>query len=344
MLPAVPMRRALMAGAALLALAVAPAAHAQMQAPAPAAEATLSERLVDSFEGVFGRHAGARRSGARGVCATGEWTATSGGAALSAASSLAAGTRAPVVARFSVGGGNPMAPENGASVRGLSIAFTAPNGDPHEFVLINAPVFGARTPESFLTFLRVRTPDPQTRQMNAQAVAAANAAHPDWMPQMAWLGANAPPASYAAERYHGVNTFLFRDAAGRERPARWTFEPLADRVGLTAEERQARGATFLESELRTRLAAGPAEWRVLLQLPEPGDPLDDATAAWPASRPTVEVARLRITGLAAGQAATDCAARMFNPLLLPEGIAPSADPILAIRPEVYAVSLSRRSQ
>ncbi len=341
MSPATPMRRALMAGAALLALGLAPRAEAQMQAPAP--EAPLAERLVDAFEGVFGRHAGTRRSGARGVCDAGEWIATGEGARLSTAASLQPGARAPAMARFSVGGGNPNAPENGASVRGLSLTFEAPNGEPHEFVLINAPVFGARTPESFLTFLRVRAPDPQTRQVNAAAVAAANAAHPDWMPQMAWLRDNAPPASYATERYHGVNTFLFRDATGRERPARWTFEPVAGRVALTAEERQARGGTFLEAELRTRLAAGAAEWRVLLQLPEPGDALDDAVTAWPATRPTVEVARLRITGLAEGQAATECAAKMFNPLLLPEGIAPSNDPILTIRPEVYAVSLSRRS-
>jgi catalase len=342
MLPATPMRRALMAGAALLALALPPRAEAQMQAPGP--EASISERLVDAFEGVFGRHAGTRRSGARGVCAAGEWIATGEGARLSNAASLQPGARAPVMARFSVGGGNPNAPENGASVRGLSFAFEAPNGEPHEFVLINAPVFGARTPESFLTFLRVRAPDPQTRQMNAAAVAAANAAHPDWMPQMAWLRDNAPPASYATERYFGVNTFLFRDAAGSETPARWTFEPVAGRVGLTAEERQARGATFLDADLRGRLAAGAAEWRVLLQLPEAGDPIGDAVSAWPDARRTVEVARLRITAPAGEAMAAACAAKMFNPLLLPAGIEPSADPILLARPEVYAVSQTRRSQ
>jgi catalase len=35
---------------------------------------------------------------------------------------------------------------------------------------------------------------------------------------------------------------------------------------------------------------------------------------------------------------------MFNPALLPAGIDLSEDPILAIRAEAYAVSLSRRSQ
>lgn len=34
---------------------------------------------------------------------------------------------------------------------------------------------------------------------------------------------------------------------------------------------------------------------------------------------------------------------LFNPTLLPSGIEPSADPILNIRAEAYAVSLSRRA-
>ena len=33
---------------------------------------------------------------------------------------------------------------------------------------------------------------------------------------------------------------------------------------------------------------------------------------------------------------------MFDPLLLPEGIEPSNDPILLVRSEAYAISLSHR--
>jgi len=332
-----PFRLALLAG---IALGFGAAPPAQAQAPA----ASVAEQLVDGLEGVFGRHAMARRSGARGLCVTGEWIASGAGASLSTASTLAEGVRAPVVARFSMGGGNPNAPENAPSVRGLSLSIDGPRGEAHEFVLINTPVFSARTPESFVTFLRVRAPDPQTRQMNAQAVAAANAANADWTPQIAYLRDLPPPASYATERYFGVNSFVLKDRAGMTRHVRWTFEPVAGRVGLTPEERQARGATFLGAELRQRVAQAPAEWRVLVQLPSPGDPLTDAVAAWPGDRPTVEVARLRITGIPAEGAAGDCAGQMFNPTLLPEGIAPSDDPILAIRAEAYAISLSRRSQ
>jgi catalase len=336
-MPSIIFRRALLVGAAAIGFGALP------QAPARA-QASVAEQLVDGLEGVFGKHAGMRRSGARGVCAEGEWIATGAGQRFSTAATLQPGARAPVVARFSIGGGNPMAPENAPSVRGLSFSIDAPGGNTHEFVLINTPVFTARTPESFVNFLRVRAPDPQTRQMNAQAVAAANAANPDWMPQIAYLRDLPPTASYATERYFGVNSFVFTDATGMRRHARWTFEPVAGRTGLTPEERTARGATFLNADLRDRVGRGAAEWRVLLQLPQAGDPLDDAVTAWPMDRETVEVARLRITAVQADGMRGACDAQTFIPTLLPQGIDPSADPILNARAEAYAVSLSRRSQ
>jgi catalase len=337
-------RRAALGGALFtLAACATPAAPVSQAAASPEQPASVAEQLVDGLEGVFGRHA-ARRSGARGFCATGEFVANRNGARYTTASTLQPNERSPVVARFSVGGGNPAAPENAPSVRGLSLSLSGPGGEPHEFVLINTPVFTARTPESFVNFLRVRAPDPTTRQMNAQAVAAANAANPDWMPQIAYLRDTAPPASYATAPYFGVNSFVLTDRRGMARHARWTFEPVAGRVGLTAEERQARGATFLEAEMRQRVAQAPAEWRVLLQFPQPGDNLTDAVTAWPADRQTVEVGRLRITGVQSPGGPGPCDGQLFNPTLLPSGIEPSADPILAIRAEAYAVSLSRRSQ
>ena len=183
-------RRAALGSIMLGLAAYATPATSQPQAP-------VSEQLVDGLEGVFGRHAGMRRSGAKGFCAVGEFVANGNGARFTTAAGLQPQLRSPAVARFSVGGGNPAAPDNAPSVRGLALSLTGPGGEPHEFVLINTPVFTARTPESFVNFLRVRAPDPATRQMNAPAIAAANAANPDWLPQIAYLRDNAPPASYA---------------------------------------------------------------------------------------------------------------------------------------------------
>jgi catalase len=315
-------------------------AAAQAPPAAPMSAEPLSAQLVDGLQGVFGTHAGRRRSGAKGFCAVGDFVANGNAERLTTADTLQRNKRSPVVARFSIGGGSPMAPDNGPSVRGLSLSL---DGN-HEFVLINTPVFTARTPESFLAFLKVRAPDPQTRQMNAPAIAAANAANPDWMPQIAYLRDNPPPASYATSAYFGVNSFVFTNRQGQKQHARWTFEPVAGRIGLTPEERTAKGPTFLEAELRERVARAPAEWRVLLQIPQAGDPLNDAVTAWPADRQTVEIGRLRITGVQAAGQPGACDAQMFNPALLPAGIDLSDDPILAIRAEAYAVSLSRRSQ
>lgn len=78
----------------------------------PAQAQADPNRVVDAFEGAFGQHAGFRRSGAKGVCAVGEFVGNAEGRALSTASAFS-GRPVPVVARFSVGGGNPRAPDKG---------------------------------------------------------------------------------------------------------------------------------------------------------------------------------------------------------------------------------------
>jgi catalase len=335
-------------GLALATLLLAPGALAQTAAQPPTAE-----EMVNGMESSGGgARPGLRRSGAKGVCAAGEWVSTGAGARLSTASNLREGVRIPVMARFAVTGGNPATPDTAPVGRGLSLSMEAPGGEPHEFVLLNAPVFGSATLQSFMDGTRARTPDPATGRVNAEALAAATAAHPDWAAQPAWFASNPPPASFATSPFFGVNSFVFTAPDGTRRHLRWTFEPVAGRVGLTPQERQSRGPNFLHDELRARVAQAPAEWRVLLVIPQPGDPLLDATKAWPADRETVEVARLRITSVSAGGTPVTpgapppgpCEPVMFNPLLLPAGIEPSDDPILLVRAETYAISLSRRLQ
>ena len=340
---------------ALAALLLAPLAAQAQTAAAPLAAAVppTAEEMVNGMEASGGgARPGLRRSGAKGVCAAGEWVSTGAGARLSTAANLRAGVRLPVVARFAVTGGNPATPDTAPGGRGLSFSMEAPGGEPHEFVLLNAPVFGSGSLQSFIDGTRARTPDPATGRVNAEALAAAVASHPDWAAQPAWYAANPPPASFATSPFFGVNSFVFAAPDGTRRHLRWTFEPVAGRVALTPEERQSRGPNFLQDELRTRVAQAPAEWRVLLVIPQAGDPLLDATKAWPADRETVEVARLRITSVSAGgtpvvagaPAPGPCEPVMFNPLLLPAGIEPSDDPILLARAETYAISLSRRLQ
>ena len=84
--------------------------------------------MVNQFEATNGKFDGYRRSGAKGVCATGEFTGSAEGRALSVAS-VFSGKPIPVVARFSVGGANPKAADNTKSQRNMSLQFTLPNGE-----------------------------------------------------------------------------------------------------------------------------------------------------------------------------------------------------------------------
>ena len=324
--------------AGLLALPM--AAQAQTQAQAQPDPAT-PEQLVDALEGIFGRNAGQRRAHPKGFCAVGEWTATGAGAALSKAVTLAPGTRAPVLARFSLAGGNPRAPDNVDNVRGLAMRLDLPGNETHDFVVISAPLFGVRTPEQFRDNLLVRRPNPATGQPDQARIQAFVAANPEVTRQAAYIRANPPSDSYASAPYFGVHSFMFTNAAGRTQPARWSFEPVEGRRSMTAEDRQRLGPDFLADEMAARLGRGAAEWRVFLTPAQPGDALTDATVAWPEDRPKVEVARLRISRIAAADA---CTGQMFSPVAVPEGIEPSDDPILQMRTPAYAVSFSRRAQ
>ena len=62
--------------------------------------------MVNQFEMTAGKFEGFRRSGAKGVCATGEFVGGPEGRNISSSSAFS-GNAIPVIVRFSVGGANP---------------------------------------------------------------------------------------------------------------------------------------------------------------------------------------------------------------------------------------------
>jgi catalase len=79
------------------------------------------------------------------------------------------------------------------------------------------------------------------------------------------------------------------------------------------------------------------------QLAKEGDSNTDATAVWPTDRELLELGIISLTGTAKDQV-KEQKALLFNPLALPAGIEPSADPVLLARPPAYAVSFTQRVQ
>ncbi|MDH4390155.1 MAG: catalase family peroxidase [Aquabacterium sp.] len=307
---------------------------------APASAQVDPNRFVDTFERAFGKFDGFRRSGAKGICAVGEFIGSADGRALSVASAFS-GQPVPVVVRFSVGGANPKAPDNARSQRNLALQFNLPGGETWQMGNISAPVFGAATPEQFLGRLESLIPDPETKRPNPDKVKAFADANPEVLLQGRHFASQPVPASFGQVNYWGVHAFAFVDGSGKKQFGKWIFEPVGGTQGLSDDEAKAKGGDFLFDDLRQRVAAGGVAFDFNLQLAQPGDRIDSAVTPLPDDRKKVTLGRLTIKSVAA-DATGPCLAITYNPIVLPRGVEPSADPMLAARAAPYAVGLGRR--
>ncbi|MCZ8221350.1 MAG: catalase family peroxidase [Acidovorax sp.] len=294
---------------------------------------------VDALELLFGKHAGMRRTQAKGLCANGIFTGTAEGRALSKATAFS-GAPLPAMVRFSVGGGNPRASDKSRSTRGLSLKLDLPDGSVWMQANLSAPVYFVKDPADFAPFVRARVPDPATGKPDPERLKAFNLAHPESLRQGKYLAERAAPASYVTTPYWGVNAFVFRSPDNQRRFVRWRFEPDAGEQRLSDEQGAKLPDNFLADELRQRLAKGPASFRFQVQLAEAEDDPNDATQSWPDQRRQVTAGRLVIHSLAE---ASSCEQVFFNPLALPDGIEPSSDPVLLARPAAYGISFGRRA-
>ena len=296
--------------------------------------------MVDTFERVNTKFVGFRRSGAKGVCATGEFIGSNEARALSTASAFS-GRPVPVELRFSVGGANPKAPDNARSQRNLALQFNLPDGEIWQMGNISAPIFGATSPQQMLGRLESLVPDAETKKVNAEKVKAFTDANPEVLMQGRYFASQPVPASFGSVNYWGVHAFAFVDANGKKQWGKWVFEPAGGTQSLSDDEAKAKGPDFLIDDLRQRVATAGVAFNFNLELAEAGDKLDSSVVPLPAGRKKVTLGRLVVKAVSA-DAGGACLNVTYNPMLLPKGVEPSGDPMLAARAAPYAVSLGRR--
>ncbi|EWY41597.1 catalase [Skermanella stibiiresistens SB22] len=314
-------------------LAVSPAALAQ--------EPQVEEQIVDAFQQLFGKHAGERTNHAKGIVAEGEFQAAQQAADLTTAAHFQTGTTVPVKVRFSNATGIPTLPDGdpNANPHGLAVKFSLPDGAETDIVINSLKFFPVATGAEFrdlLLAVAASGPNSPKPTKLEQFVAA--------HPAVAKAGATvATPESFATENYFGINAFAFTNKAGETRFIRYVAEPLAGVSHLAPADAAKRAPDFLSEDLAARLAREPVRFRLLAQVAEPGDAITDATIPWPEDRRRVELGTLTITKLAADNKAA-AKELLFLPGNVTDGIAPSDDPLIAIRDAAYAVSFSRRSE
>lgn len=296
-------------------------------------------KIIDAFEANAGIHAGYRRNHAKGLCVEGYFEGNGKALAVSRAAVFGP-VRTPVTGRLAIPGGNPAAPDAAAPVRSLALEFRLAGGEQWRTAMNSTPVFGVRTPQQFYEQLVAARPDPATGKPDPKRLAAFFGKYPETQPFRQWVKDHPLSGSFATTAYYGINAFVATDGAGVQRAVRWRLDP---ETPASAAPADGASADFLARDLASRLAQGPLRWHLVVTVAQPGDPTADATQAWPAQRQQIDAGTLVLERQSAQQDGS-CRDINYDPTILPRGLSPSDDPLLAARSSAYAESYRRRSR
>jgi len=301
-------------------------------------DALTPARFIDRFEQINGVHSGFRRNHAKGLGVSGFFESNGNGVRLSKSAAFEPG-RVPVIGRFSLDGGQPYQSDRPSTRRGLGLQFSLPNGELWRTAMINFPLFPVRTPGIFYERLLAFKQDPATGMPDPAQVKAFEERHPETVEVLKKITAEPQASGFGNTTFHGLNTFLFTNSAGKTTPVRWILNPMQpfEAAGAAPPDKD-----YLFDELITQIHRQPLRWRLIVIVGKPGDPTNDPSIGWPADREQVDVGTLTLDRVEAEElsAATDI---IFDPLMLPAGIAPSDDPVLRVRSGVYVQSHTRRA-
>lgn len=292
--------------------------------------------FIDRFQAVFGEHQGFRRNHAKGVAVTGYFDSNGNGRDVSSAAVFLPG-RTSVIGRFSLTGGNPFVADTPAAARGLGLAFAFPGGQEWRTAMLNLPVFPDNSPHGFYDRLLASKVDPATGKPDPAAMSEFLAAHPETAAAMAVIKQHPPTPGFADSTYWSVNTFFFVSDSGSRTPIRWSLVPLQ-----SAFPPKQSGDNVLFDALIRQMRNAQLQWRLILTVGAPDDPTTDATLPWPDDRRTVDAGTLTLTAIETERAGNARDVN-FDPLVLPDGIERSDDPLLSARSAVYAASYRART-
>jgi len=297
------------------------------------------DKLVNVLEKTGGVHPGYRRNHAKGLCVAGYFEGNGQGSALSKADVFRV-ERTPVIGRFAIAGDNPNAADGAVPVRSMALQFKSDSGQEWRTGMNALPFFTVATPQGFLDQQTAAIPDPATGKPDPAKMQAFLAQHPEAKPFYAWVKGRVPTSSWASDSYNSLNAFRVTNAQGETRAVRWSMQPQTAATPITPQDKT--DPLFLQKDLKQRLAQGPLKWNLVLTVAANNDPTNDATKAWPDDRQKVTAGTLVLTS-AQDQADGNCRDINYDPLILPDGISGSDDPLLSARSAAYSSSFNRRT-
>jgi hypothetical protein len=106
------------------------------------------------------------------------------------------------------------------------------------------------------------------------------------------------PTSFAKELFFAISAFKFTNAAGVSRYGRYRILPVAGNEYLDDAGAAGKTPNFLFDELKERVEKEPVKFRIVVQLAQDGDTVDDATIRWPEDRPQLTFGEISLTAIA----------------------------------------------
>lgn len=304
-------------------------------------EKDLAHQIFDTMLQVHGVKPGFRPVHARGIVCHGTFAPSREAETLSKAGHFQ-GASVPVTVRFSDGAPDPAIPDNApnAGPRGMAVRFKVPGGGETDIVAISHNGFVVSNGEEFLALQKaVAATDPG--KPHPWPIELFLTEHPN---AMKFVQENKViPASFGTQAFFSNDAFVFVNKAGVKQAGRYKILPMAGQHNLSDEKAKTMSDNFLSDELKKRVAAKPIKFRLVVQLPNAGDPTKDPSIVWPDDRKTIDMGTISITSVDADSNAVE-KELAYDPTNLTDGIELSDDPLPALRSRVYALSVKHRQQ
>jgi len=297
-------------------------------------------RIVDRFEQVNEVHPGFRRNHAKGVCLSGYFESNGRGTALSKAAIFLPG-RVPVIGRFALAVGQPYAADEANTVRSMALLFKLPDGEEWRTGMNNIPVFPVNSAEGFYDLLLSSAPDPATGKPDPAKMGAFITKHPEFAKAIQLIHGQPVSSGFADSAYNSLNAFRFINAKGAEIPVRWSMVPVQAFRPFNSAMSNKSNTNQLFDALIAEIHNGALQWHLIITVGQPGDPTADATLPWPSERQHIDAGTLTIDHIES-EDTSPARDLNFDPLILPDGIAGSDDPLLSARSAAYSSSFTRR--
>ncbi|GBR09050.1 catalase family protein [Acetobacter oeni] len=132
---------------------------------------------------------------------------------------------------------------------------------------------------------------------------------------------------------------MFVAENGTKTAVRWAMVPVQ---GVAPAAGYVEDPNYLFRRLTDDIQSRALRWRLVVTVAGSRDVIDDASQGWAEDDRQIDAGTLTVTTVGSEEGGP-CTGITFDPLILPQGIAPSGDPVLSARSAVYMRSFAARS-